>query len=400
MLYLAFPSDLRERYKDSVWLVYDKHVKDTQFTPEDTLVLTSWVVPQRTEQLQIIHRARQQGARVIFIGAEEEGTEEFKRQLCLMGVYDWAFFRDEVVLGEIDKLIEHPRTPADVREYVGEQDAGAPRQPPPVVEIIEPPEDKDTSGLRGRFRRASRWGKRASPSTQVQVVQPRLLVVVGLWSRSGVTTVSYLLSKLFAERLPVSGVTCIEHPRQWPRMWDYFQLDERMPPEQYRHWTEDGAGQGIEVDGVSLVPLPPGCETAGDCQQQMVQYIFRQLRKPVTVIDCGVNFKEELLFGVADRVVCVLDCDPTYLAVNELGNRYRYLTEKCGQRLVTVLNKWTSFAHYGDLFEGAVRVPYLPPERVQQALWAGKFIDVSDIKEQLKELEARVVGPLLPTQAE
>jgi hypothetical protein len=398
VLYLAFPQDLRERYKDSVWLVYDKQVKETQFTPEDTLVLSSWVVPKRTEQLQIVHRARQQGARVVFIGAEEEGTEEFKRQLCLMGVYDWAFFGDEVVLGEIDKLIEHSRTPADVRQYVSEQDAVAPRQPPVVVEIIEPPEDKDTSGLRGRFRRASRWGKRASTSTQVQIVQPRLLAVVGLWPRSGATTVSYLLAKLFAERLP-NAVTCIEHPRQWPRMWDYFQLDDRIPPEEYRHWTEDGAGQSVEVDGVSLVPLPPGYENAGDCQQQMVQYIFRQLRKPVTVIDCGANFKEELLLGVVDRVVCVMDCDPTYLAVDELGNRYRYLTEKCGQRLVTVLNKWTRFAHYEDLFHDAVKVPYLSPERVQEALWAGRFPNVSDMREELKELKACVVEPLLPTQA-
>ncbi|MCL6441889.1 MAG: adenylyl-sulfate kinase [Alicyclobacillus sp.] len=400
MLYLAFPTDLRERYKDSEWLVYAKQIHETQFTPEDTVVLSGWVVHDRAEQLQIMYRIRQQGARVIYVGPKEEETDEFKRQLCLIGIYDFVFFGDEVVLGAIDQLIEYPRTPADVREYMAHT-TNVPNDAPTVVDVIwdgAKEERDEPRGLRGRFKRASRWGGRVTTPASVQVVQPRLLAVTGLWPRAGVSTITYLLSKLLAENLPPGAVSCIEHPRQWPRMWDYFQLDERVPAEQYRHWTQDGIGQSIDVDGVSLVPLPPGYDGAGkDIEQQMIQYIFRQMRRPVTVLDCGQNIREELLFSMVDRVVCVMDCDPTYLSVNELGKKYQYLSDKYGERLVTVLNKWTRFAEYDDLFKEAVKVPYLPPAHVQQALWEGAFIKVSDLGTELQALTTSLVQPFLPS---
>jgi len=405
MLYLAFPADLRERYAESTWLVYDKQVLETSFAPGDILLLSTWVVPHRAEQLQIMHRARQEGARVIFVGSKEDETDEWKRQLCALGVYDFVFFGDEVVLGVLDDLIEHPRTPLDVRAYVDETVWHLAREDPVVVEVETPKVDtdeptQDEAPVRPRWRRP-RWGKPSPPAPErLQVVQPRLVVVLGLWPRAGVTTITYLLAQLFAKHLPTRSVACIEHPRPWPRMWDYFQLDARMPAESYRHWTADGVGQEIEVDGVDLVPLPPGWIGSADYGQPMVQYIFRQMRKPVTLVDVGAQAPSDMLFSVADRIVCVLDCDPTFLSIAELGDQYRALTAQYGGSMVTVLNKWTRYAHYEDLFEDAVKVPYLAPEMMQQALWAGRFPDVSAWASELHELTERVVKPLLPARVD
>lgn len=136
MLYLAFPTDLRDRYKKSEWLVYGKMVSETLFTAEDILVLSEWTIPDRMELVQTMYRVRQLGARVIFIGPSLSDTEDFKRQLCLMGVYDFAFFADEIVLGTIDHLIEHPRSPIDVKAYIDHGGDGL-TQMPPVVDVYE-----------------------------------------------------------------------------------------------------------------------------------------------------------------------------------------------------------------------------------------------------------------------
>ncbi|KPV45641.1 hypothetical protein [Alicyclobacillus ferrooxydans] len=136
MLYLAFPTDLRDRYQNSQWLVYGKMVSETRFTPEDILVLSEWTIPERMEMVQTLYRVREQGARVIFIGPSQSDTDDFRRQLCLMGVFDFAFFGDEILLGTLDELIEHPRTPMDVKAYM-EQGNDALTDLPPVVDVYE-----------------------------------------------------------------------------------------------------------------------------------------------------------------------------------------------------------------------------------------------------------------------
>jgi hypothetical protein len=83
--------------------------------------------------------------------------------------------------------------------------------------------------------------------------------------------------------------------------------------------------------------------------------------------------------------------------VDELGKRYESLVTKYSGRLVTVLNKWTRFARYEDVFEDAIRVPYLPPEDVQKALWEGTFVDLDEDRlEDLEALQEALVEPLLP----
>jgi len=181
LLYIAFPQDLRDLYKDSQWLVYSKMVSETTFAPEDVLVLSEWVVSERMDLVQTMYRARQQGARVIYIGPKSSETDDFKRQMCLMGIYDFLFFGDEIVLGDIDVLLEQPRTPYDVKEFL---DIGTETlvDMPPVVVVFEEKiqasdamleqqsEKEDTS----RFRLGNPFRKKASDdsghtSAQIEV---------------------------------------------------------------------------------------------------------------------------------------------------------------------------------------------------------------------------------------
>lgn len=145
MLYIAFPRDLRDLYKDSEWLVYSKMVAETQFTPDDILVLSEWTVSERMELVQTMYRVRQQGARVIYIGPKQSETDDFRRQMCLMGIFDFIFFGDEIVLGEIDELIESPRSPVQVKEYldVDSQSADSLVELPPVVVVFEEQNESD-----------------------------------------------------------------------------------------------------------------------------------------------------------------------------------------------------------------------------------------------------------------
>ena len=158
MLYLALPIDLRDRYKNSLWLVYAKQIQQTKFTEEDVIVLSEWTVTNRAEMVDLILNIRQQRARVIYIGSVENENIEWKRQLVLMGVFDWVFFDSDVVLGKIDALIESPRNARDVSDYLSTSEARV-MDMPLVVDYIEedgqssvdylPPDDKDDAEASG-----------------------------------------------------------------------------------------------------------------------------------------------------------------------------------------------------------------------------------------------------------
>lgn len=137
MLYLAFQVDLRDRYNNAEWLVYGKQALGTEYTADDILLLSEWAVNGRLEAIQVVYHARQRGARVIYVGSKQSDTDEIKRQLCMMGVYDFVFFGDEIRLGRIDELIENPRTPSDVREYLYQDEERDQLESPPVVDVFE-----------------------------------------------------------------------------------------------------------------------------------------------------------------------------------------------------------------------------------------------------------------------
>ncbi|WP_436664468.1 hypothetical protein ACOALA_20740 (plasmid) [Alicyclobacillus acidoterrestris] len=233
-------------------------------------------------------------------------------------------------------------------------------------------------------------------------LRANLLAVVGIWPRTGVSTIAQTLAYLFAQRLPPGSVTCIEHPRLWPRMWGYFNLDNRLKG--YKHWLDDGVGQSVDVEGVSLVPLPPEHSNFAYQEERMVEFVYRQMRRPITIVDCGQVTDEPLLLGMADQIVCVLDCDPTFLSVAEFGEKYQALLKNHGDRVITVLNKWTRYARYNDssgtrLFPGAIKVPYLDPEIMQASLWDGSFVADEQL-EEFSALEERIVTPIVPEQQE
>ncbi|KUO95821.1 hypothetical protein [Ferroacidibacillus organovorans] len=136
MLYLAFPTDLRDRFKDSVWLAYAGRIQDTRFEPADTLVTCEWMFPERDALLQTLGRVRQSGARVVFVGAAAHESDTFKRELCLQGIYDFLFVGEELVLQELDALLGHARSAQDVAVYLHREEENV-IEPPKLVDVFE-----------------------------------------------------------------------------------------------------------------------------------------------------------------------------------------------------------------------------------------------------------------------
>lgn len=135
MLYLALGSDLRERYRESVWLAYVQQIEETEFRASDTLVVCEWMFTRRDALMQTLSRVRNQGARVVFIGAAVHETEDFKRELCLLGIYDFLFVGSELILQDLDHLLEHARSVEDVEMYLRGEEAG-PMEPPKLVDVF------------------------------------------------------------------------------------------------------------------------------------------------------------------------------------------------------------------------------------------------------------------------
>ncbi|QSO53044.1 hypothetical protein JZ785_03850 [Alicyclobacillus curvatus] len=136
MLYLAFPIDLRDRFKGAVWLAYAGKVQETEFHAEDTLVVGEWMFPHRDALLQTLSHVRQSSARVVFIGQVARASDDFKRELCLLGIFDFLFVEDELVLQDLDALLEHPRSASDVSVYLN-RDEGPDVEAPKLVDVFE-----------------------------------------------------------------------------------------------------------------------------------------------------------------------------------------------------------------------------------------------------------------------
>ncbi len=135
MLYLALPVDLRDRYKGSEWLAYARRIDEILWQVGDTLVVCEWMIQNRHSLLQTLGRVSQSGARVVFVGSNLHESDAFKRDLCLVGVYDFLFVGDEMVLQELDDLLAHPRSQNDVAAYLQEDTDDVPT-PPQVVDVF------------------------------------------------------------------------------------------------------------------------------------------------------------------------------------------------------------------------------------------------------------------------
>lgn len=135
MLYLALPVDLRDRYKGSEWLAYARRIEEISWQVGDTLVVCEWMIQNRHSLLQTLGRVSQSRARVVFIGSRVHESDAFKRDLCLVGVYDFLFVGDELVLQELDDLLAHPRSQNDVAAYLQEDTDDVPT-PAQVVDVF------------------------------------------------------------------------------------------------------------------------------------------------------------------------------------------------------------------------------------------------------------------------
>lgn len=221
MLYLAFApqgQDLRDRYPDSTWLVFATMIKETVFTSQDIVVISEWVVPDAAEMMELLYRIRQQGARVIYVGSMQQDTDERKRQLVLLQIYDFLFFDEEIILGQIDALIDQRRTAKDVEKYLTPWTDGIHVAPvPTIVDIYEEPTNQSMAPLPVPFSSARRRPDPSSVqeehmgrSTPRKVVwrqtKPVILYVMGD-AGSGVSTILWNLAALCEERaLPTAVV--------------------------------------------------------------------------------------------------------------------------------------------------------------------------------------------------
>ncbi|MCY0876251.1 MAG: hypothetical protein OWT28_08290 [Firmicutes bacterium] len=212
MLYLAFApqgQDLRDRYPDSTWLVFATMIKETVFTPADVVVVSEWVVPDPAEMMELLYRIRQQGARVIYVGSVQHETDERKRQLALLQIYDFLFFDEEIILGQIDALIDKRRTAKDVETYLTPLSSGGREAPvPAVVDIYEEPTPLTKASLpdhapSARLGRDRKSVERTAGPTPRKVVwrqtKPVTLQVVGD-TGAGVSTILWNLAALCEER--------------------------------------------------------------------------------------------------------------------------------------------------------------------------------------------------------
>ncbi|KYP79535.1 hypothetical protein [Ferroacidibacillus organovorans] len=135
MLYMALPVDLRDRYKGSEWLAYARRIDEFPWQAGDTLVVCEWMIQNRHSLLQTLGRVSQRGARVVFVGSNLHESDAFKRDLCLVGVYDFLFVGEELVLQELDDLLAHPRSQNDVVAYLQEDMADV-LTPPQVIDVF------------------------------------------------------------------------------------------------------------------------------------------------------------------------------------------------------------------------------------------------------------------------
>ena len=128
-LYLAVATgyDLRDNLRGLAnqveWLSYGDMVKNAPYQQGDILAVSNWVIPDRGEMVDAINTARRAGARVVYVGQEDDPAkaEEFKRHLVLLGVYDFYFVSPhEVEVNRIEELIAHPRSAKDVSAYLPE----------------------------------------------------------------------------------------------------------------------------------------------------------------------------------------------------------------------------------------------------------------------------------------
>ncbi|WP_074955524.1 hypothetical protein [Alicyclobacillus macrosporangiidus] len=231
-------------------------------------------------------------------------------------------------------------------------------------------------------------------------MSPRLIVVVNLWPRAGATFVATNLAYILARRMPPGSVTLVEHPKQLPRMWEYFTCADLKPD--YVHWAENGKGDTITKDGVTLVPLKPDF-SQDVTEEAFITYLYRQLRRPFVLVDGGTNLDDDLLLETADDFLLVMDCDPTMLNLVAYAQLYQEIHSKYGERVRTILNKWTKHAVLEDpqtgepYFPKALRVPYLSPELVQRALWAGQCVAaLPEASEAFAILQQKLVDQWIP----
>ncbi len=259
----------------------------------------------------------------------------------------------------------------------------------PVERIVEVPVERIVE-----VERIVHVDRPVEVAVQTGVAQ-RLIVVASAFARSGVTLTTLLAAQLVA-RARVR-VAVIEAPGITPSLVDLLDVRAQATG---RDWRQAKPIQAIEIGGVSWYPLYQD-HTEADPEEQidiLLRLIYRLRDYPLVLLDTGSQFYNEEIFEIADRVWWVVEPDPIRLArmmgqaqtpEYEAAQRIKELPTR---RVQTIVNRSSVIVQRErELFAGAIHLPQLPHDELQQAQWNVQSPLDTDIRDAI----ARAWRPLV-----
>lgn len=251
----------------------------------------------------------------------------------------------------------------------------------PVERIVEVPVEKIVE-----VERIVHVDRPVEVAVQTGIAQ-RLIVVASAFARSGVTLTTLLAAQLVA-RARVR-VAVIEAPGITPSLVDLLDVRTQATG---RDWRQAKPIQPIEMGGVSWYPLYQD-HTDADPEEQidiLLRLIYRLRDYPLVLLDTGSQFYNEEIFEIADRVWWVVEPDPIRLArmlgqpqtpEYEAAQRIKELPTR---RVQTIVNRSSVIVQRErELFAGAIHLPQLPHDELQQAQWNVQSPLDTDIRDSI-----------------
>jgi len=204
-------------------------------------------------------------------------------------------------------------------------------------------------------------------------ITQRFVVVTSAYPRCGVTLIATLAAQLLAQAHV--RVAVIEAPGITPALLDLMDLREHANGSD---WRTARPIVPIERDGIAWFPLyeETMLQNAEDHVDTLLRLVYRLRDYPLVLLDAGSQFFHEEIYDIADQVWWVLDSDPVRMARMHRPNGsaeqayYAHIQGLPFSRVQTVLNRSSrTLRQNRDLFQGAVHLPALDHEALQQALW-------------------------------
>ncbi|QSO50135.1 hypothetical protein [Alicyclobacillus mengziensis] len=206
-------------------------------------------------------------------------------------------------------------------------------------------------------------------------IQPKIIVVLGLVRGAGSSFISMGISHLLTRSTKAHSVLLLEHPDQEAYLYHRLDVDGLLTDGgTFVSWLY-GDLTPVSRDGVDLAVLEPNWtpSESGIYSEALVKYLYRQLRRPFTIIDCGM-IVDDMVLSLADEIYLIAPCDPMILMRDSTIERFSVLMETYQPKVLA--NKWTKHAKVTkQLFPtNATYVPFLSPDLTERAAWDNRFI--------------------------